>query len=169
MTSKKATTTNLFRALVLSFIYSLSSCGFLSKYSKRTNIFYPGSFQGIDEYNNEISCYFNVEEIDKDQYGEANGINVIQDLVSLKYYALEFYAVLEDGSKKSYELKNFSDAYKGATGTKIAYVDENNVWLVPFVELDQDSISANKCCYSIHTAKPKDNLEIYTNLYLKEV
>ncbi len=109
----------------------------------------------------------NVDEIDKDQYDKAGGVNVVQDLVSLKYYSLEFYATLQNGTKKPYELKGFSDAYKGAAGTKISYVDENNIWLQPCVEYDQNSISTDKCCYSIHTAKPKDNFEIYTYLYPK--
>ena len=92
-------------ALFIVLMIPLSSC---FNTNRRINYFIPGCFIGYNEYNNTQTCYFNVEEITKNSFQEANGVNVIHDLVSNKFYSLEFYVI--DHESNQYTKLNGANA-----------------------------------------------------------
>lgn len=147
-------------ALFIVLMIPLSSC---FNTNRRINYFIPGCFIGYNEYNNTQTCYFNVEEITKNSFQEANGVNVIHDLVSNKFYSLEFYVIDHESNQYTIDFINLKDAYNGAKGTPIAYKDDNQNWITPFAGMVSEK-EANY--YSIHITN--EDFEIYTYLSLNE-
>ncbi len=145
----------------------LSLCSFLimslllvSCINRRTNYFIPGFFTGPNVRDDTQLCYLNVEEITEDVFQDANGINVIHDLVADKFYSLEFYIITSESEKITVDFINFKDAYDGATGTPISYKDDNHSWIRPYTSYLADGEVEY---YSVHIEK--DNINVFTYLY----
>ena len=147
-------------ALFIVLMIPLSSC---FNTNRRINYFISGFFIGYNENNNTQTCYFNVEEITKNSFQEANGVNVIHDLVSNKFYSLEFYVIDHESNQYTIDFINLKDAYNGAKGTPIAYQDEHQNWIIPFGGMVSEK---EENYYNIHITN-KD-FEIYTYLFLNE-
>lgn len=147
-------------ALFIVLMIPLSSC---FNTNRRINYFIPGCFIGYNEYNNTQTCYFNVEEITKNSFQEANGVNVIHDLVSNKFYSLEFYVIDHESNQYTIDFINLKDAYNGAKGTPIAYQDEHQNWIIPFGGMVSEK---EENYYNIHITN--EDFEIYTYLSLNE-
>ena len=77
---------------------------------------------------------------------------------------MEFYVIDKDSNKYTFDFINFKDAFNGATGTLIAYKDENRTWLTPFTTGREGWAGGDYCSVHITNVEP----EIYTYLYLKE-
>ena len=157
--NRKTRLVSLFPLILL-----LCSCYF-TPLSKRINYFIPGLFTGYNDYDNTQSCFLNITEITKDSFKSSNGKNVIHDLVADKFYSLEFYVIDKDANKYTFDFINFKDAFNGATGTLIAYKDENGTWLKPFTTGREGWADVGDYC-SVHITNVEP--EIYTYLYLKE-
>ncbi len=122
-------------ALFSILIFGLSSC---DRGTKRTNIILTGHYIGYDLISESIPCELFVEQISEEEYLAANGKNVIMDAVSYDYFSLEFNIFFSDDDIYQVDFYNFVDAYDGATGTPISYIDDNRWWLTP------QTVSSNK-------------------------
>ncbi len=116
-----------------SFIFSviflemicLSSCVSIH----RRNYFVEGEFFGVNEYNKEEKFYFTVLEISKNEYENAQGINVVNDIYKKKYYSLKLYYVVNQSDEKNYiTFLNLKDY-----GSPITYKDDNHNIIRPFM------------------------------------
>lgn len=146
-------------------LISLCSC---TDINKRINYFVPGFFSGYNEYDNTQLCYLNITEITEESFQNSNGRNVINDLVSNKFYSIEFYVTDNDSNKIVIDFSYLEDAFDGATGTRISYKDQNNNWITPFTTDERDYRDDNDKAesYSIHITD-KD-FEVFSYLYLME-
>lgn len=108
-------------------ILSLTSCTL-----KRTNIIIDGHYFGIPSRDQSISCDLFIDPISEEEYLNANGKNVIKDAINGSCYSLQFIVIFSENNTQQIDFINFKDAYDGATGTPIRYVDDNDCWLTPF-------------------------------------
>ena len=150
-----------FISIISLLLLSLCSCA-----SKRTNIIVPGHYSGVDSENELISCDLFIEEISEDKYFEHNGKNVIKDAISGNYYSIIFTFESEEFTSQRIDFLNFKDAYDGATGTPIAYVDDNRSWFTPHTSLNNDLLPQSECYYSIEIDFADTSL--YSYLYFME-
>ena len=141
--------------LVLS-VFCLTSCQ-----SKRTNIIISGHYIGVDSENQSISCELFIEAISENDYLTSNGKNVIKDAINSKYFSLEFIIYFSEDDTRQIDFLNFKDAYDGASGTPISYVDDNGYWLTPFTSQNNVVLPDMECCYSINII----DLKLFTYLY----
>lgn len=130
--------------LVVSAMSLLCSCS-----SKRTNIIVSGSYSGADSKNPSLSCELSVNRISKDVYLEADGINTVEDGINGNFYSLNCVVRLADGGVKTIDFVHLKDAYGGAKGTPVSYVDDHDNWLTPFTSLNNGSVSEEECYYSV--------------------
>jgi len=143
--------------IMLLLIPSLMSC-----VNHRNNYFVEGHFQGINSYAENETYFLNVNTISKKKYESSSGINVVQDLVNPGYYSLDFYYFNSENEKISYDFVNLRDAYNGATGTNISYVDDNEIWLSPFsTDNDRHEDNYDFCYYSVHISKSVKDIYVY--------
>lgn len=146
----------------------LASCSSLFSTNHRTNRIVAGEYWGTCSYNEGVSTYLKLEEIEEEAYQAANGINVVKDEVGGGYYSLQFAFVDESGSEMHYDYVNLKDAYDGATGTPIAYRDENGSWFYPITDPDtKASWNYTDPYCSVHIFDEKNDIEIYSYLYSK--
>lgn len=117
-------------------VLCLSSCGA----NHRTNYIIPGNYSGYNAYDKTMTCTLSVTSIDKSEYQEAKGINVIKDLVKTGYYKLDFYIFYAEEEYKQFDFINLKDAYKGSKGTPIKYIDDNKTVLSPGPAPKDDSM-----------------------------
>ncbi len=148
------------------FFVSLMSLRLCSNVTKRTNFIVPGIFIGTNEYedgtNKEEYC-LKIAKISEDVYAGSNGKNVIKDEVRSGYYSIVFFKVGVKDEPTYFDFFNFKDAYNGATGTPICYVDDNGWRLVPFTNNYQDD---EQPTYMI--SMTKNEPKIFSYCYLKE-
>lgn len=142
-------------------ILFLSSCN-----SKRTNIIVSGNYGGIDSQNELISCNLQINQISETNYLESNGKNVIKDSINGKYYSIVFTINYQGSETKQIEFINFKDAYNGAKGTPISYVDDNNYWLTPCTTNNNKIMNSTNCYYIVELNFK--NIELFTYLYCME-
>ena len=109
----------LFTILIL----NLTSCS-----SKRTNVIVDRHYFGFDSKKQTISCDLFIEQISENDYLSSNGKNVINDAINNNYFSLKFIINFADSDIIQVDFLNFKDAYDGANGTPISYVDDNNSW-----------------------------------------
>ncbi len=136
----------------------LSSC-----VNKRINYIEAGAFVGTNEEDPSEKFYLNVTEITENDYLNANGLNVIEDQVRDGFYRIEFYTINLENEKTVYNFYNLRDAYNGATGTPIAYEDDNDSWFKP--QGFKSEYENGEMNYSIHF-KIKENPKEYIYVYL---
>ena len=131
--------------------------------SKRTNIIFEGHFSGHDSENESLICDLYIDSISEEEYLKANGENVIQDAINGKFYSLEFLVNFSETETKKLNFLNFKDAYNGATGIPIDYVDEYGNRFYPISINNSQTFSDIENYYSV-TYK-SFGYEIYTFLY----
>lgn len=141
------------------FVLILSSC----TTNKRTNVIVPGLYYsyGIDD-ENDIDYYLAIEQITKSEYLNANGQNVIKDAISNNYYSVNFEKHSNDDIE-NVPFTNLKDAYDGAEGTPVSYVDDNGYWLTPFTSENGRTLSYLNSYYSVHIKN--STFELITYLY----
>lgn len=111
----------LFTALLLTTLpFGLSSCG---RGTKKRNLFVPGVFESFDSSSEGVKCEFFVAEINSEQYLSSNCQNVVRDLLTSKYYALELYVTDSDGTRTKYDIGKLVDYYEGVHTHPILYTD----------------------------------------------
>lgn len=86
---------------------------------------------GIPSRDQSISCDLFIDPI-SEEYLNANGKNVIKDAINGSCYSLQFIVIFSENNTQQIDFINFKDAYDGAMGTPIRYVDDNDCWLTPF-------------------------------------
>ncbi len=109
-----------------------------------------------------ISCDLLIYEITKDEYINENGKNFLRDEINYKHYKLILNINLQNDEIKQI---NFQDPYNGAHASPIAYVDDNDSWLIPITTDNNRILPASKCCYLLDFNI--DNLKLSTYLYYK--
>lgn len=149
-------------SVLATFVLILSSC----TTNKRTNVIVPGLYYsyGIDD-ENDIDYYLAIEQITKSEYLNANGQNVIKDAISNNYYSVNFEKHSNDDIE-NVPFTNLKDAYDGAEGTPISYVDDNGYWLIPFTSENGKIVSYSNSYYAIHIVDL--NFELFVYLYAME-
>lgn len=136
----------LFSMIIVLFIFC--SCG---GNPHRNNYFIEGIFSGTNFYNESQVFYLEVKEISKDEYKNANGVNVIKDdVLKDKYFSLSiYYFYIEIADQRNYI--TFSNVK--VRGEKAMYDDKvNGITIVP-------STTDN----SFHHSEPPYRLEISDN------
>lgn len=149
-------------SVLATFVLILSSC----TTNKRTNVIVPGLYYSysIDD-ENDIDYYLAIEQITKSEYLNANGQNVIKDAISNNYYSVNFEKHSNDDIE-NVPFTNLKDAYYGAEGTPISYVDDNGYWLIPFTSENGKIVSYSNSYYAIHIVDL--NFESFVYLYAME-
>lgn len=149
-------------SVLATFVLILSSC----TTNKRTNVIVPGLYYSysIDD-ENDIDYYLAIEQITKSEYLNANGQNVIKDAISNNYYSVNFEKHSNDDIE-NVPFTNLKDAYDGAEGTPISYVDDNGYWLIPFTSENGKIVSYSNSYYAIHIVDL--NFESFVYLYAME-
>lgn len=142
---------------------SLTSCA-----SKRTNIIIHGHYFGVYSENQSISCDLFIEQISKNDYLSSNGKNVIEDSINNNCFSLELIVNFSKDDTQKIEFLNFKDAYDGAEGTPISYVDDNHYWFTPYTTLNNEILPQRECYYSIHFKIRDLNLFVYFYATVKE-
>lgn len=138
------------------FILILCLCGCDSIH--RNNYFIAGSFLGINELNKEQEFYFNVYEISKKEYDEAQGLNVVYDIYKKMYFSLDLFFYKKNNDKEFIRFINLKDY-----GTPISYKDENSHIITPCFEVENHKERPN---YTIELVNPVSNeLEAFIYLY----
>ena len=90
------------------------------------------TFNFYDEENKaKFNSYLDVWDISKEEYGAANGVNVVLDLITLKYYGLSFYYLDSESTRHDYTFSNLDDAYHGSYKVPIDYKDDFGTYLSP--------------------------------------
>lgn len=157
---KKAKHKNIF-CLFFMFLFSLVSC-----VSRRINIIVPGRYVGVVSQNENISCKLFITRLSETEYIQQNGKNVIRDGINNEYYLLEFTLCYEENNMQRIDFFNFRDAYKGAAGTPISYVDDNNCWFTPISARNNYILPSSECCCSV--SANVDGFEFYSYLFCDE-
>lgn len=150
----------LFAILIL----TLTSCC-----SKRTNIIVDGHYIGVDSENQSILCELFIEPISENDYIASNGKNVIKDAINNDYFSIELIINFSENDIQQIEFLNFKDAYDGASGTLIRYVDDNNCWFTPFTSQNNVVLPDMECYYSINFKIGNSKLFAYLYATEKEV
>lgn len=148
----------LFTILIL----NLTSCS-----SKRTNVIVDRHYFGFDSKKQTISCDLFIEQISENDYLSSNGKNVINDAINNNYFSLKFIINFADSDIIQVDFLNFKDAYDGANGTPISYVDDNNSWWRPFTSKNNDTLPKSECYYSINFNI--DNIDLFVYLYAMDM
>ena len=120
----------------------------------------PGVFEGYDSLSGTVKCEFFVAEINYEQYCSSNYQNVVEDLVTSKYYALELYVTDSDGTRTKYEIGKLVDYYEGVIALPILYSDGNiDISPVMYRRKVDSEIEAKKgdYCYTVWTNEPGDH------------
>ena len=93
-------------------------------------------FTEIDK--DDLFYFLKITKISKEQFAEANGVNVIDDAVykdtNPKYYSIDFYSSKNiDSSERvtNYYFYNLVDKYPNNTAEPIGYFDDNNNCITP--------------------------------------
>lgn len=126
-------------------ILSLVSCT-----SKRNNIIVSGYYFGVDSQNSLISCELSINQISKDDFLVADGVNVVEDEINGNFYLLNCLVRLANNEVQKINFLNLKDAYDGAKGAPISYVDDNNYWLTPFTSENNETLPVSECYYSVN-------------------
>lgn len=109
--------------------FCLTSCVFGNGH--RTNNIVPGYYVGVDQNDDNKQASLTISPITKNEYDEANGTNIIKDLVKTGYYKLEFYIRKDGKEPELLKFTNFVDEFNGAKDRPISYIDDNGVVLSP--------------------------------------
>lgn len=117
-----------FTPLLILPLLLLSSC--IHYGTLRTNYIEAGVYIGPD-LTNTYACTLVVTSITKAEYNEADGVNVVRDVVKDGYYRLSFSAVSESETI-TYDFLSLEDPYNGAPKTFAAYRDINHSWFEPY-------------------------------------
>jgi hypothetical protein len=157
MISTKRQIISLFTVLIL----SLTSCT-----SKRTNIIIGGHYFGVDSKNQSFSCDLFIKQISENEFFNENGKNVIKDAINNNYFSVEFIVNFSENDAQQIDFFNFKDAYNGATGTPISYVDDNDCWLTPFTSENNEILPELECYYSVNLNI--SGFELFVYLYAME-
>ena len=129
-------------------ISSLTSC-----MNWRTDIIIEGYYSGTEYFDGLISCDLYVKPISKNEYLNGNGRNVIKDAINGNYFSLEFLIHFSEEETVQFDFINLKDAFDGATGTRISYVDDNNTWFKPRTTINGEiaPISIRNCYVEVHS------------------
>ncbi len=142
--------------LLTTLSFSLSSC---YRGTKKRNVFVPGVFEGYDSLSGTVKCEFFVTEINSEQYLSSNFQNVVKDLVTSKYYALELYVTDSDGTRTKYEIGKLVDYYEGVVALPISYTDGHiSIDPVKFIWKYHSDIDDewNHYCYDVRICETDD-------------
>ncbi len=134
-------------------LFSISSCVDASYSTKRKNYICEGLYSG-ENSTYSVTLFLRIKRIYKEEFNIANGINVIEDYVRPAYYSLDLYYYQEEEKMPYYTFSNFSDAYDGSYGTKIAYKDDYGCFFVPRISSSDDSNKTFYCSISLRTNNP---------------
>lgn len=123
---------------------SISCCDFriVRDINSFDNCFVQGFFKGIVHFDNfeEAIYYFDVRYIDKNEFENKNGLNVVYDVVRNKYFSFSLYVDLND-NRTYYNFRNLK--YDSSLDDRLykTYIDDNK----SFIELwgDNDKILDN--------------------------
>ncbi|MGM9814396.1 MAG: hypothetical protein ACI32C_05865 [Candidatus Enteromonas sp.] len=149
--------------LVVSLL-GLTSCWF--RVNHRRNIILPGRFSGVGGPDESVLCDLLIEPIAEEEYEKAKGINVTRDEINGSHYSMRFSIARPGEDPETVDFANFKDAYDGARGTPISYVDDNRWWFSPLTWGKDETLSTTTATYSIENYKEK--FEVYAFLYPKE-
>lgn len=155
------------RKIIYSFailILTLTSC-----YSKRTNIIVDGHYLGVDLKHQLVSCNLFIEKISENDYLVSNRKNVIKDAINNNYFSIKLIIHFSENDIHQIDFINFKDAYYGATGTPISYVDDNDCWLTPFTSQNNVVRPDEECYYSINVKIGNSKLFAYLYAEKKEI
>lgn len=136
--------------VIFSFINSFFSCGYFSYGYKRNNVIVEGYYSGVDAQNSLISCEISISRISKNELLNANGINVLEDGINGEFYSLNCVVMLPNNKTQIINFINLKDAYNGAKGTPISYVDDNYNYITPHTSLNKEILPSQKCYYAIN-------------------
>lgn len=110
------------KVIALSFsIFCLASCVLNLHINRRVNYIVPGEFYGDEMRDESILCKLIIEPITEEEYKEANGLNVVQDVIREGYYSLLFTATYESGETKSFDFINLKDDNPGVPACPALY------------------------------------------------
>lgn len=144
------------RLFALTPLCLLSSCVSLFKPNRQTSILVPGYFYATPSQENAPFDYdLEVREIGKDEFERARGIDVVQDRLTGRYFALSLMKVhRKTGDLVPFVFENLYDRSPEATYLPISYTDDNGFKLYP-TESDESP------CYSTYYCETK---EVYDDL-----
>ncbi len=159
----------LLAALLLTTLpFGLSSCG---RGTKKRNLFVPGVFESFDSSSEGVKCEFFVAEINSEQYFSSNCQNVVRDLLTSKYYALELYVTDSDGTRTKYDIGKLVDYYEGVRACPFLYTDGHIDVMPAIFKWKGDSEPKAKTgddCYSISIYESSGyEPKYYFTLYMK--
>ncbi|MCI6357519.1 MAG: hypothetical protein MR766_02630 [Erysipelotrichaceae bacterium] len=143
------------KIIVTIFSATITSCCS----TKRTNYMVPGFFSGINENEKDNlieDCRLIVDEINKEDFINANGKNVVKDVVKEKYFRLEFY-YFRDNERIDYDFINLNDIYKSSR-VPVTYEDDSLGFLTP-------KIWNNEIYYTISLYYSETEQNIGVDLY----
>lgn len=125
---------------ILSFFSLVSSLLLSCVHSdKRTNIFIEGNFYGIYDYSfRKEEYFFNVYEINELEFNDANGNNVVYDVVLSLYFQFELYYYQEDGEKHSCNFVSLYNRNPNLVALPITYSDDRDNEIQPFASINND-------------------------------
>ena len=124
----------LFTTLSL-FAFSLCACE--KRYGYRDNWIEEGTFFGVDS-SGAYDCALVVERITKEEYEEADGINVVEDLARSGHYRLSFTAKDGEQNEYGYTFINLKEPFDGKFGTWLEYHDDNDAHFDPLPSFAAD-------------------------------
>ena len=131
-------------SLFIISILSLTSC-----MNWRTDIIIEGYYSGIDENHDSVPCDLYIKPISKNEYINGKGRNVIKDAINGNYFSLEFFIHFSEEDVVQFDFLNLRDAFDGATGTRISYVDDNRTWFTPQTTLNSKVLPKSECRYVV--------------------
>lgn len=144
--------------------FALTSCGC---YSKGNEIFYEGNFVGDIYYDAdtfvENTATLNVKNISKEEYDEAQGIDVLKDINNnvSPYFSVELKIKIDE-EYLDYHFYNLN----GRKHDYCIYSDDNDNWISPWKK--PNNIDYNDLSYSIaYTIQNNENISIYLNILFK--
>ena len=143
-------------------LLSLTSCS-----TKRTNIIIDGHYIGVDSKKQSVTCDLFIEQISENDYLTSNGKNVIKDAINDNCFSLKLIVNFSKSDIQQIDFLHFKDAYDGANGTPISYVDNNNCWLTPHTSLNNKLLPKEECYYSINLNV--SGFELFVYLFAAEV
>lgn len=135
----------VFKLLLLNCtLISLSSCLAIEK---RTNFIVPGEFYGE---NLGVTFYLNINKISKDNFGAADGLNVLEDFANPNnYYSIDLYYIDDDDNKINLPFENFK--YTSTSMQPVTYIDDYKNYFTPMI-MNKNELSTqlfDKYFYSI--------------------